>query len=404
MSPWKRSACLTLVALTVGACSGDRAVKFGVVLPLSGPFEAYGTSILRGIEIAFDEAQNDPQLGHRLELVVVDSQSDPRLAAQQLRELYDSGAPAAIGGATSAEALEMVAVADREDRVLLSPSASSPELTGVSRNFFRVFPSDFVEGTRMAYFAAETLKFKTAVILATETPYGRGIQGVFQSEFTRNGGEVLEVLEYPANTSDFSGLIGRVVALRPDVVYLAAYWDDLVAMIRQLKQAGYEGRILTTAAFATPQAVEAAGSYADGIYFTQTVFDVTSEAEPTRSFVSSYRRRFGDDPDLYAAHGYDAMRVLAEALKEGGPSPSAMWRGMRSIRSYPGVTGAVQFDERGDVQKFPRVYVIREGMPVNYDDHVRRVREGFRQRLRELEEQQRALRGRAPAATAGQPP
>jgi branched-chain amino acid transport system substrate-binding protein len=399
MSHWKKLSgfSLLVVLLLLGAaCDRDRSVKFAAILPLSGPFEAYGNAIKKGVEIAFEQVEASGKLAHPIELIIVDSESNPAQAAAHLRDLYADGVLAAIGGVTSAEALAMVQVANQEDRILLSPSASSPELTGASRYFFRVFPSDFVEGTRMGVFAAETLRLKTAVILATETPYGRGIQSVFEGEFQRNGGEIVEVLEYPEHTTDFSGLVGRVVTLEPDAVYFAAYWDDIVALMREIRQAGYEGSFLTTSAFATPRAVAAAGEYAEGVYFTQTVLDVTSEAEPVRSFVRIYRQKHGNDPDLYAAHGYDAMLVLVEALQEGGTTPTTFWRGMRSVQGFAGVTGPVQFDERGDVQKFPRVYTIRDGMPVNYEEYAQRLREAFRERLRELEDEQRALRAVSP--------
>ncbi|HVS02672.1 MAG TPA: ABC transporter substrate-binding protein [Thermoanaerobaculia bacterium] len=386
--------CLAFFVLTgvlSTSCQGDRTVRFGAILPLSGPVEAYGTAIQRGVELAFDRAKADPELGYQLDLTVTDSEADPQNAARLLAEQYEKGVLAVVGGVTSAEAMAMVQVAEEKGRVLVSPSASSPELTGVSRNFFRVFPSDFVEGTKMANFAANTLKLDSAVIIAAESPYGRGIQGVFENEFLRHGGEMLEVVEYPPNTSDFSGLVGRLVTLEPDVVYIAAYWDDIVSFIKEIKQAGYQGKILTSSAFATPQAVAKAGEFAEGVYFTQTVFDVASEAEPIRGFVQAYRARYGEDPDLYAAHGYDAMTVMIEALRQGGRAPNEFWKGMRAIRSLSGVTGTLQFDERGDVQKFPRVYLIKDGVPVNYDRHMQTMREAFRRRLQELEQQRRRL-------------
>ena len=384
---------LAIAALSLG-CGGTKSVEFGAVLPLSGDPETitYGESIKRGVELAFDEAKQDPNLGYQISLRVADSAADPATSARQLESLYQEGVLAAVGGVFSTEALEAVKVADRYERVLISPSASIPELTGASRNFFRVWPSDFVEGTKMGNFAALTLKLKTMVILAAESPYGRGIQGVFEGEFERHGSKLLEVIEYPPNTSEFEGLIERVLTLNPDGVYLAAFWSEITDMLSELRRQGYEGKILTTAAFATPQAIEAAGEDAEGVYFTQTVFDVSSQDEPIKSFVSSYRERYGSDPDLYAAHGYDATRILIEALRNAkGVFPSDFWKGMRSIRSFPGVTGSIQFDEKGDVQKYPRVYLIRDGYPVYYEAYVKQVREAFQKRLRDIEERRKRL-------------
>ena len=91
---------------------------------------------------------------HVFELTILDSESDPQKAAQHLTQLFEDGTLAVIGGVTTAEALAMVPAADLANRVLLSPSASSPELTGISEFFFRVFFSDFDEGIKMGHFAA----------------------------------------------------------------------------------------------------------------------------------------------------------------------------------------------------------------------------------------------------------
>jgi hypothetical protein len=64
---------------------------------------------------------------------------------------------------------------------------------------------------------------------------------------------------------------------------------------------------------------------------------------------------------------------------------------MRGITSFPGVTGTIQFDEQGDVQKFPRVYVIKDGEFVDYDGVLEDRRQGLEQRRRDLERRMREL-------------
>ena len=385
------SALLLLLSAGGFACREDRPILFGVVLPLTGPTAIYGEPIGRGIELAqIHVQQRYPELAPRLQLEIEDSGSDPEKAAELADQLYQAGALAIIGGATSAEAMAMVPVADKHDHILLSPSASSPELTGISTNFLRVFPSDFLEGTKMATFAANILNVDSAVILAEKQPYAKGIQEIFQAEFERHGGKLLEVLEYPPNTADFSGLIERVLALEAEAVYLAAYADDIARMIEALRGQGYRGVILTTSAFATPEVIEEVGEAAEGVYLTQTLFDPQSEEPAVRMFVEAYREKYGSPPDLYSAHGYDAMMVLVEALQKGGRrTPSEFWKGLRGISDYQGVTGPLQFDDRGDVHKFPRVYVIEAGEISDYEGQVERRRRELMERLQNLERRQR---------------
>lgn len=392
---------LTLVAavalaLATAGCKKDNKVTLGVVLPLSGQAAAYGESIKRGVELAIAESSARPSGPFEVEWVTHDSQGDPAKARQILDDLYGSGgAIAVLGGVTSDEAQAMVEVADQRDRVLLSPSASSPDLTGASRNFFRIFPSDFVEGTKMGQFAKQKLNLANVVVLATQSPYGQGIQGVFANEFVRQGGEVVETLEFPAATSDVSGLIERVSTLQPNGVYIAGYWEEICTLIKGLQAAQYQGRVLTTSAFATPQAMACAGAAAEGVLFTQTVFDPTSEADSIRAFVSGFQARYGgEEPDLYAAHGYDAVHVLLTALERSGTTVATDFgKAMLRFQGEPlqGVTGAIQFDEKGDVQRYPQVYVINEGQAANYERWQQEKFEAIRQKLRDLEERQRRL-------------
>ena len=381
-----------LLALGFAGCRGDKPVPVGVVLPLTGEFAIYGEPIRRGIELAFEEIQSQEGYPYELALRVEDSQGEAARAAEILGDLYGAGAPAVIGGVTTAEAMAMVEIADNADRVLLSPSASSPRLTGISSNFFRVFPSDFLEGTKMGHFAAQTLGLERLVIAAAESEYAKGIQQVFQREVERNRAEVVESIDYPRNTGDLGGVVERIMTLSPEGVYLADYAAGLVTLIRGLDQRGYRGRVLTTSSIATPEVVEQAGDALDGVMFTQSNYDVSSEEPHIQRFVTAYQEEYGRTPDLYAAHGYDAMRVYARALADGGaPRPGNFWQGMRGITSFPGVTGTIQFDEQGDVQKFPRVYVIQDGEFVDYDRILEDRREGLEERRRELERRMREL-------------
>lgn len=382
------------LAILTGATSGcgDKSIRFGAVLPLSGHAAVYGGSIKKGVDLALEQAKREPEFASKLVFPIVDSKSDPATASRLLSQLYSDGALAAVGGVTSAEALEMIEVADSKGRVLLSPSASSPQLTGISSNFFRIFPSDFAEGTVMARYAYDNLELRSGVELAKEETYAKGIQKVFGDEFQRKGGRILEAIEYPEGTTDFAALCDRAVTLKPDFVYLAAYADDIASMIRHLRRQGFRGRILTTSSFAAGETLSQVAKEAEGAYFTQASFAMEGDVAPVvAQFVGDYRTKYGQDPDLYAAHGFDSVRVLLEAYRLGGTTGLAFWKGMRNIREFAGVTGSLQFDEKGDVAKFPHVYVVRDGRAVDVEELRRQQLDEARSRMREIEAEIRKL-------------
>jgi branched-chain amino acid transport system substrate-binding protein len=386
----RRNISLLVLLLAAFGCQQEKVVKIGAVLPLTGEGATYGQPVNKGVELAFEELQARSDLPYPFELDIRDSGSDPAKAAELLEQLYEEGALAVIGGVITPEALQMVTVADRYNQVLISPSATSPELTGISKNFYRVFPSDAREGATMGNFATQKLKAERVVILAKEHEYARGIQQQFSEQFEQFGGEVLELIEFPSVPSDLSGLVERVMTLEPDAVYLAAYAEDLAKMISGLRDLGYKGTIFTTSAFASPEIIEQVGKPAEGVFLTQAAFDTDSEEPKVSAFVSAYREKYGVNPGLYAAHGYDAFNVIAHAAIEKNALPSEFWSSVRSLREFEGATGTIQFDERGDVQKFPRVYVVNNGRLIDYEAEVERRRRALLDRLRELEKRQQS--------------
>lgn len=390
----KQVSLLLLVCVALLGCPKDKTVKFGAVLPLTGEAGIYGQSIQRGVELAFEELKNSPETGFTLEYSIVDSAGDPDQATELLGQQLRDGALAVIGGVTSREALQMVPVAERSNRVLLSPTASSPELTAISRNFYRIWPSDFLEGTKMGNAARQTLKLKTMVVLAKIEPHAKAIQGVFKTEFERHGGEVLDVLEVPPGPTDLSGVMARVKDLAPDGIYLSGFAADISAMIVALREIDFAGRILTTHAFASPETIAELGSKVHNVYLTMTAFAANGEEAHVEAFFAAFEARFGALPDIYAAHGYDAAKVLAAAY-DADVLPSDFYRSLRAVRDFPGVAGTFQFDEKGDVQKFPRVYLIdKNGELRDYDAYMKERKDIIRQKKAELERKMREARRR----------
>ena len=387
-------AALCCLGLLIAGCP-KKATGVAVVLPLSGDNSTYGEAIRKGIELAYQEIQADDSAGVMLDLRVVDSESDAEKASALLAEQYETGALVAIGGATSDEAKNMVNVIDRFDRVLISPSASSPELTGISSNFYRVWPSDFAAATKMAQFAASDLKIEQAVVITEMQSYAKGIHGVFQPAFEGFGGEVAEIIEVPPGTSDLGGLIDRVITLKPEAVYLAGFEVGIGSMIEELRRLSYKGRILTTSAFALPSSIARVGQDAAGVILTQSVFELDSDHAHIQKFVKGFESKYGEKPDIYAAHGYDAMKVVAAALANRPALPREVIKGLRDVKDFPGVTGSIQFDEKGDVRKFPRLYIIGDDLLL-YDynervrkqqDEIRRRREALMQKLEKIQKQ-----------------
>ena len=381
-----RAPVLLLAALALlpaAACtSKDEPVEVGVVLPLTGASSVYGKAVQRGVSLAADELVRRHQEGsypYELALDVRDSEGKPAQAAKLLSALYDADAVAAIGGVTNPEAHAMVAVADGAQRVLLSPSASSSSVAAESRYVFRVFPSDYQQANKIGSFASLELKLANAVVVAPADPYAKELIDGFEGEFKRNGGKVLAELAYPDGTDDVLPVVQRALARHPQAVYLATTGADRAArlIVEGLDRKGFRGVVMTTSAFAAPQVLDETGRGTEGLILARSGFDPSQKDPRVRAFVQAYRAKYGEDPGIYAAHGYDAMMVLAHTVAEEKAVPWNIWKGLKGLSGYRGVTGFIQFDEQGNAGQFPRVYVVEHGKVDEFDN----LRKGVKRRI-----------------------
>jgi branched-chain amino acid transport system substrate-binding protein len=358
------AAALTGLVLA-GAC--NPAVRIGVVVPESGEAAAYGASVLSGVKLALDDPRVTHQVPWRLEVSFRDSGSDPTRAATAAEALYEEGALLIIGGVTSAEAKVMIPVADRMGRVLLSPSASAPALAGRSRYFFRVYPSDELEGVKAADFLAVVRRAHTVVVVQEDNDYTRGLLPVFVGELTSRGARVVSSVRL-AEAGWQARLREAVVRRAPDGVYICGYGDAILASLRMLRGLGFKGTICTTSAFNASPVLLRAGPLADGVFFPLASLDVGSKGEPAHGFVTRYQRIYNLTPDIYAAHGYDAALAAVYAL--GGlreRTGAALAGRLRALSDRNGVMGPIAFDEYGNIKHSLSVHWIHNGKVEDFD-------------------------------------
>ncbi len=400
-----RTQWVTVAALAaLAGCGPSKNVEFAALLPLTGEAAVYGKSIQRGIEVGMEQLAAGAPGGYQMSLRVDDTASDPAKAAELLRAAYATSI-AAIGGVTSDEALAMIPVVNDFERVLLSPTASSPELSGSSRWFFRIFPSSEAESAPLASFVSDRLLAKQVVIVATSDAFGRGATKAFSAAFS---GEVLGTVSFDTSDFDFGKTVADTMRLLPkaasddDVraVYVAASGDALANALTALRGGGFDrGKdyLITSSALASPEILAKACGAAERSYFAQTIFNPASEEEVVKSFVAAYRTKFGGEPDIYAAHGYDAVAVLVKALQEAGSAlPSDFVKGMRAVQDFPGVTGTIQFRETGDVQKFMRVYFVSECKAHDFDEFLKEWQDRMRDEMERLKREKERLMRNSP--------
>lgn len=309
--------------------------------------------------------------GRPLRVLFRDSASNPAGAVAAAEDLFlRARVPAVIGPVLSSETLAVAPIAERERRVLLSPASSSPKITGAGDFVFRIYPSDVLEGAYMAEFALRELHLERIALLAVSNEYGKGLGGIFRSSLEAAGrGPVLD-LEFPERDADYPALVREIRSREPDGVYLVSYDQEAAAFLREHRRQGGGSTVLGVAGFHSRELLRLAGGAAEAVIFPYLGFDPESRDPRIRQFVEAYRGRYGVPPDDWAAHGYDAVMILAEAIARAGETPDRLRGALMEIRDFPGVAGVTRFDANGDVVKYPKIFIVHRGEFIPYRDYL----------------------------------
>ncbi len=355
----------------LSGCSSKPVV--GIILPTTGTASAYGESIESGINLALDDARERNELPEGFEVLWADSGSDTGRAVAELRRMVtERDVKMVIGGATSAEAAAMIPVLNELEVVCLSPSASAPGLAQQSKYFFRIYPSDELEGHTAGTFVFERLDRRRIVIFSGDTEYTRGIKPEFLKQYEEAlGGTIVDDVDL--SESDWGARAQKAIS-SGDVgaAYVIGYAGEILEVVRFLRDQSFAGRILTTSAFYSGDAIRDAGQAAEGILFPLPPFDRTSEKEPVLSFVNRYMQKHQRAPDVFAAHGYDAMGFTVKVFTMAKPPQTLeILKALNyGVAEYNGVTGPILFDDHGDVKHYPKMFIVNGGHVLSYSRYL----------------------------------
>lgn len=363
---------LILVGLGAAGCSSE--IHVGAVISDQGVADVYGKRVKKGLDLAAQQINDGGGIGGRpVMLVYRDDQSKPEVGVEVTRELIeDEGLRTIIGAVTSTVTLAIAKVCEDKRTVLLSPTASTPALTDAGMYIFRNYPSDILEGTSMADFARD-LGLEKVVVFAVNDPWGAGLKEVFSEKFKSRFREVQQVFEFDSSLEGLDELVDQAVALDPEGIYIIAYVREAAEILKRLHAKKAKAVMMGTASI-TEDVVSLVGQVAaaEQLVYPQPPFDVDSTDEEVRGFVEAYRAKYGENPDTFAAHGYDSMRLIAMAIDLGGGSmhPDNVREGLQSIDNYKGASGTLGFDINGDVVQYPRLFIIHKGKPVPYERFI----------------------------------
>src|ERR1051326_5773414 len=327
-----------------GPQSGD--LQIGVVLPLTGNYAEYGQNALPALHLAADDLNKAG--GANVVLLVQDDQAQPKQAVSSLQKLiHVDGVRFVIGGFTSASSIAMYPIAQDAGVLMFSYSTSTPSLTKNTPLFFRNWPADTAQAQ---VFAEQTLKrFKkpTCNVLYSNSEYGVNAHTLFAAAYGALGGKIPVQESYEPNATDYHAQINQFLAHPADCLWLFGYYSEMGQFLRQARELGLRPQFFGQEGIEGQQLLDIAGDAANGLIYFVPAFDPNSPA--AAQFVTAYKAKTGHQPEIFAAHAYDALHILVDAIRKAGPDPQKVAAQLVTVKGYPGVAGITSLDRKSVV-------------------------------------------------------
>jgi branched-chain amino acid transport system substrate-binding protein len=335
---------------------GAKSYKIGVLFATTGDVAVYGLPMLEAVQLAAEQAKASDV---NVELVVEDSRCEPQTAATAMQKLATvDKVDAVIGEICSSATLAAAPIAEENKILMVSPSATSPDIATAGDYIFRVVTSDSFQGKVGAQLAIQK-GYTTAAVLYINNDYGAGLNKVFTSEYEASGGDVVYSDAFEQSSTDFRTLLTKVKEAAPDVIYFVGLPVECGNAFKQKAELGVQTEVIAAEGCKDDSVIELAGSGAEGVVVTTPAPNTDAV---NQAFSAAYKARTGEDPKIYTAESYDAFNVVLWALQTSDGTKEAAKDTLYTLQNYAGAAGPISFDSQGEVEKPYTSWTITDGV------------------------------------------
>lgn len=348
----------------------EEDVKIGAVLTLTGSLADLGNHSKNGLLTGVNLINKKGGIkGRKISLFLEDSKTDPKSAVAAITKLINiDKVKYIIGDLSSGTTLAMAPIAEQSKVVLLAPGASNPQMREAGDFIFRNWVSDEFDGNVAASYAIQKLNIKTFSIIEQQNTYCKGLSEAFQSTVQNNNGRVILITPIQDNSLNNRDAVIKIISSNSEAVYIATHTKEGASAVRQLRESGYKGEIISNLVVESPDFAKLAKGAMEGIIYTAPFLNEKASTGIITEFFKEYEKQFGDKPDAAAAHAFDAINILTYAIENAKTDSSIDVKNyFYTIKNYPGASGDTSFDINGDIIKPLTVKKFKNGSYVELE-------------------------------------
>jgi branched-chain amino acid transport system substrate-binding protein len=354
--------CVLLIVAPLQKVGAENAIRVAAIFSYTGAAASSNLTSILGVRWAIEDInRNGGVLGRQVRLIEIDNIGTPIGSKVAVDKAIREDAAAIIGPAWSTHALAAARTAQTAGIPMISNVATHPRVTRVGDCIFRVCNNDFLQGSVLGQFARRELEVERVVILQDlNSDYSLGLACTFREAFERLGGTICAVLDYKASQTNIKTLLATAKAVDPDLVFLPGH-DESGSIVAEAHRMRLQvpfmgGDAWDVASFF----IKGGNQLASGFYSTH--WNEAVKNPQSIAFTKRYKKLY---PFLSpAAHGYDAVLVLADAIRRSGSTDRrAICKALAQTKNFQGITGNLSFNASGDPIKPVIIMKITCGQP-----------------------------------------
>lgn len=359
---------LAIAMAIAGSAYAQEVVKIGHVSPTSGPSAHLGKDMENAARMAVDELNAKPFTlnGKKatIQLLLEDDGADPKQGTAVAQKLVDAKVNGVIGHLNSGTTVPASKIYNEAGIPEISPATTAPQYT--RQHFpgaFRVVASDEKLGTAVAKYAANTLKAKNIAVIDDRTTYGQGVATEFVKGLRGTNTKVVAKEFTQSTSTDYTAILTKIRATKPDVIFFGGMDSVAGPMLKQMKALGITATMMGGDGMCTETLPRLAGdAVGEGKVICAEAGGVSGPQEKVmEDFRTRFQKRYPAGVQLYAPYVYDAVMVMAQAMKNANSAdPKKYLPELKKIK-YEGVTGTIQFDQNGDLKDAPLTLFTYKG-------------------------------------------
>ncbi|MCC6610429.1 MAG: branched-chain amino acid ABC transporter substrate-binding protein [Burkholderiales bacterium] len=332
----------------------ELVVKIGSAAPTTGPIAHLGKDNENGVRLAVEDVNAQKVMIDgkvlKLELIAEDDQADPKQGTTVAQKLVDAGVVAVVGHLNSGTTIPASKIYSDAGIPQVSPSATNPKYTEQGfKTTFRVVANDIQQGGALGHYIAKDMKAKTVAIVDDRTAYGQGVADEVEKAAKADGAQIVAREFTTDRSTDFKAILTKIKGKQPDAIFYGGMDATGGPMLKQARDLGIKSKFMMADGGCSPEFVKLAGEAAEGFVCSIPGTPVEKLAKG-EEFKKRYRARFGTDVQIYSPDCYDATMVMVEAMKRANSADPAKFLPELAKTDYEGITGKIQFDEKGDLK------------------------------------------------------